>query len=171
MQSLISAYDKVIVALAVIGGAIIAAIFLLIVTDVSIRTLGFSPPAFTIAVVEYALLFFTMCSAPYLVRRKGHVFIEAFVSILPVPVRRVLEKIVYLVCFVATLAFAVISVGLLMEALESGELDVRGVDIPMWLLFVPLPPGFLLVSTEFLRYLLGVDTMYSYDLGEVRDSV
>ena len=171
MQSLIKAYNTVIVALAVFGGAIIAGIFLLIIVDVSIRTLGFSPPALTISTVEYSLLFFTMCCAPYLVRQKGHVFIEAFITILPMTARRVIEKIVYFACVVCTFAFSVISVGLLMEALESGAMDVRGVDMPMWLLYAPLPLGFFLVSMEFLRYLIGIDTMYNYDLGEVRDSV
>ena len=178
MQAVIRAYNLTIVALAVAGGAIVVAIFAMIIIDVSIRefptALGLepiSPPSYTINTVEYLLLYFTMCCAPYLVRNKGHVFIEAFTSILPIPTRRVLEKIVYLCCALASLLFAYLSASLLIEFWVNGDIDGRGIDIPMYLLFVAMPPGFFLVSVEFFRFLAGVDTMYTWDLGTVRDSM
>jgi C4-dicarboxylate transporter DctQ subunit len=48
---------------------------------------------------------------------------------------------------------------------------VRGIDMPYWSLFLPMPICFLLVALEFARYLIGIDSYYSYDLGEVKDSV
>jgi TRAP-type C4-dicarboxylate transport system permease small subunit len=158
-------------ALASIACAIIACIFALIVSDVSIRTLGYSPPAFTIALVEYGLLFFTMCAAPYLLRLKAHVFIEVVTANLPRPVQRILEKAVYSACLAATLIFAYLSLQLLLEAIETGDMDVRGVDMPMWLLFLPMPLSFGLMTFEFVRYLIGIDSMYDHDLRTVKDSV
>jgi hypothetical protein len=43
--------------------------------------------------------------------------------------------------------------------------------MPYWTLFLPMPICFLLVALEFARYLIGIDSYYSYDLGEVKDSV
>jgi hypothetical protein len=58
-----------------------------------------------------------------------------------------------------------------MDAAESGQLDVRGVDLPYWAQFLPMFIGFLLVGLEFLFFLLGRRHYYSYDLGEVKDTV
>ena len=111
MQAIIKAYNYVLNGLAVCAGLVIFAVFLLIVIDVTIRTAGFAPPAYTIAVAEYCLLFFTMFSAPWLVRMKGHVFIDAVTQMLPRPVQVVLAKVVYTLCVCSALIFAYISSG------------------------------------------------------------
>jgi C4-dicarboxylate transporter, DctQ subunit len=165
------ALERMTTALAYFACAIISAIFVMIVVDVSIRTLGISPPSYTLSVVEYALLYFAMSSAPYLVRHKGHVTIEALVSVLSPVIRPILAKIVYLACVCAALIFAYFSTELLVEAWISQQPDVRGIDMPYWVLFLPMPISFLLVAMEFARYLIGIDSYYSYDLGKIKDSV
>jgi C4-dicarboxylate transporter DctQ subunit len=162
---------KVTNALAYGACAIVTVIFTMIVIDVSIRSMGFTPPSFTLAVVEYALLYFAMFCAPYLVRNRGHVVIEALVTQLPHLVRTVLAKIVYLVCMCVSLLFAYYSWILEYEALQSGDVDVRGIDMPYWILFLPMTLCFILVALEFLRYLISSHSYYSYDLSEVRDDV
>jgi hypothetical protein len=54
-------------------------------------------------------------------------------------------------------------------SLATRDVDVRGVDMPYWTLFLPMPLGFLLVALEFLRYLIGPYSYYTYDLRQVRD--
>jgi TRAP-type C4-dicarboxylate transport system permease small subunit len=139
--------------------------------DVSIRTLGMRPPLFTSSIVEYALLYVAMCSAPFLVRTRGHVVIEALVTVMPDAVRRVLAKIVYVVCMLASFLFAYLCWGIFIDYWNGGELDVRGIDMPYWLQFLPLPLCFGLIGLEFMLYLVGVRSYYSYDLGEVKDEL
>ena len=43
---------------------------------------------------------------------------------------------------------------LAVEAWTRGEIDVRSLDTPRWLLFLPLIVGFGLMGTEFLRLLV-----------------
>ncbi len=112
-----------------------------------------------------------MCSAPWLVRERGHVAIEALVSILPDNIRRPLAMFGYLVCGSVSILFAWFSLELFWEAWVTGEEDVRGVDMPYWLLFLPMPIAFLLAGLEFFMYLAGLRSYYSYDLGEVKDGV
>lgn len=162
---------RISLALAYGACAVIAAIFCMIVVDVSIRTAGYGPPSFTLSVVEYALLYFTMFAAPYLVRNRGHVVIEALVTVLPQNVRTVLAHIVYFVCMCLALLFTWYSIELLSEALSTMNVDVRGVDMPYWTLFLPMPFGFALVALEFLRYLIGPYSYYTYDLTQARDDV
>jgi len=171
LRSVVRIYDGVFKLLAVCAGITIVAIFLSIVTDVLMRVCGLQPPPWTITYVEYALLYFTMFCAPYLVRHKGHVVIESLVSVLPGPVRRTMAKITYFLCFLGALTFAYQSVLLLSEAWASQRIDVRGVDIQMWTLFFPMPVSFGLIASEFLRYLISQDTIYTYDLTNAKDSI
>ena len=172
---MLQAFDKklgtAVTALSWVACAIIPCMFTMITIDVGIRTRGVTPPLFTSSVVEYALLYLAMCSAPWLVRERGHVAIEALVSILPDIVRRPLAMFVYLVCGSVSILFAWFSLELFWEAWVTGEEDVRGVDMPYWLLFLPMPIAFLLAGLEFFMYLAGLRSYYSYDLGEVKDGV
>jgi C4-dicarboxylate transporter DctQ subunit len=163
VKSILRTYDWLITALAVLAGAVVAIIFVLIVLDVAWRELAGGSFAFTLGVVEYGLLYFTLLAAPYLVRQKGHVFIEAMVVRFPRGLRRALEIIVYLLCIAATLVFAYFSLVLLMEKIQSGTLDIRGIDFPSWVIVAPLAPCYLLVALEFLRFLIGPDSMYESD--------
>ena len=160
MRAVATAYNFLIVALAVLAGAAIALAFVLIVVDVTIRAVGYRPPAFTSAVVEYTLLYFTLLAAPYLVRRKGHVYVDALVSRLTGRPRWVVEKFVYLICVVTSLAFTFIGFKLAFEAIVSGSIEERSIDVPSWFDYSPIGPIFLLVAIEFARYLVGIDSMY-----------
>ena len=151
--------------------ALIPCMFLMITIDVSIRTFGLRPPLFTSSVVEYALLYMAICSAPWLVRERGHVAIEAMVAILPDSIRRPLAKMVYFVCAAVSFLFAYLCWGIFVDYIAGGELDVRGIDMPYWLQFLPLPLCFFLIASEFCMYLAGVRSYYSYDLSEVKDGV
>jgi len=160
LRAVVSAYNFLIVALAVPAGATVALAFVLIVIDVGIRTAGLRPPAYTSAVVEYTLLYFTLFAAPYLVRQKGHVYVDAVVSRLKGRARWVAEKSAYLVCIVTSLLFTFIGFKLAFEAVVSGTIEERSIDVPSWVDYWAVGPVFLLVAIEFTRYLIGIDSMY-----------
>ena len=107
---MLAAFDQklgtMVTALSWVACALIPLMFMGITVDVLMRTAGFTPPLFTSSVVEYALLYLAMCSAPWLVRERGHVAIEALVSSMPDNVRRPLAKFVYLVCGCVCILFA-----------------------------------------------------------------
>ena len=171
MDAFDKALGKSVTALAYVACAVIPCLFTMIVIDVSIRMMGYNPPLFTSSVVEYALLYIAMFAAPWLVREKGHVSIEAVITQLPAPMQRFLAKFVYLVCMLASVLFSYFSWQLLLDAWESGQIDMRGVDMPYWAQFLPMFIGFVFISLEFLMYLIGRRHYYSYDLGDVKDGV
>lgn len=160
MKALVRLYEWLIAALAYFAGVATLLMFALVIVDVLAREVVGGSLNYTIGVVEYLLLYFTMFAAPYLVRTRGHVYIEALITRLPVPVQRVLEKIVYAICALTTGIFAYMSFLLLGEILESGVIDIRGIDFPGWLAVAPLPLCYGLVAIEFLRYLFGPDSIY-----------
>lgn len=152
--------------MAVLAGILIFTSFLMIVIDVTMRIVGLRPPLFTIAIVEYILLWFAMLAAPWLVRIKGHVFIDAVTQFLPGLIKTVVAKIVYSICIVSSSIYCVHATGLFWEAWVREMIDVRSIDMPLWILYGPMPLCFLFVAIEFARYLIGVDDMYSQTILE-----
>lgn len=147
------AYHMLIHGLAGFAGALIGALCLLIAWDVIARNLGLQPPASTVALTEYALLYFTMAAAPYLVRMRGHIIVEVLYRRVSVQKRRWLDRAVLTLCVVICALIATLAMLLAAEAWIRGEIDVRSLDTPRWLLFLPLVVGFGLMGTEFLRLL------------------
>ena len=144
------------------SGVVIFIVFALIVADVFMRLLGIPPWTYIAAIVEYGLLWFTMLAAPWLVRVKGHVFIDAITVMLPPGAQRVLAKVAYILCICTTLMMAYYTFGLLVEAISEGQIDTRGEDMMLWTLLLPLPFCFAMVAIEFIRYLIGIDSMYGF---------
>jgi C4-dicarboxylate transporter, DctQ subunit len=163
-------YDGLVITLAALAGLAVATMAISVTYDVIVRAVGFRPPAFTSALVEYLLLYFCLFAAPYLTRQKVHVSIDAMVSRLPDRPRKHIERLAYLICVLTCLLFAYISSRLLIDAWNTGLFDERAIDIPMWLLYAPMPISFLLVATEFARYLFGFDRFY-VDRTVAQDSV
>ena len=160
------AYYNLLTGMAVLSGIAIFTATALIVIDVFMRVTGLDPWLFILTTVEYILLWFTMLAAPYLVRIKGHVFIDAVTQFFPPTIKKVVAKVVYLACVIASLIYCYNLYILLAEAIESGEIDMRSFEIPIWILFLPMPLCFLLCAIEFGRYLIGIDDMYTQTLAE-----
>ncbi len=165
MNMLVRAYNGLITGLAIIAGLMLAVIFVGIIADVGIRTAGFNSLQWYSAIAEYCLLFSTMLAAPWLVRLKGHVVVESLTLAMPPAVRRVMARVVYLLCIVLSLLFVYYGFVEMTAAMASGELDLRSIDMPKWILFLPFPLGFSLIAIEFARYLLGFDSYYSGKAG------
>lgn len=157
---MIRLYDRLITGLATIAGLIIAAVCLLIVYDVITRNLGMQPPASTVALTEYAMLYFTMAAAPYLVRTKGHIVVEIVYQRISPDARHILDRFILVLCILVALIISTLAWILLVEALQRGEIEVRSLDAPRWILFAPLAAGFALMATEFLRLLLKSDSVF-----------
>lgn len=154
-------YDRLIHGLATFAGMVIAGACLLIAYDVLARNLGMQPPASTVALTEYALLYFTMAAAPYLVRTKGHIVVEVVYQRLPGSAQRRIDVAILIVCATVSLVIAVLAGLLLVEAVVNEEIEIRSLDAPRWILFVPLVIGFLLMAIEFLRLLFREDSIFA----------
>lgn len=151
MNQLARAYTRLIEGLALISGLIIAGICLLIVYDVIARNLGLQPPASTVALTEYALLYFTMAASPWLVRTRGHIVVEVLHSRLRGNARTIADRLTLAICLLVSITICVLSAILMAEAIQRGEVEIRSLAMPRAFLFAPLMLGFGLMATEFLR--------------------
>jgi C4-dicarboxylate transporter, DctQ subunit len=163
MKMLVKLYDFCIHALATFSGVTIAALAFLIVIDVSLRSFGFEPPAATVALTEYALLYFTMAAAPWLVRQRGHVAVRIVFDRLPPKSQKRWEYAIYGLCALVAFSIATIAGILLVDSVSLGDVEQRSIDVPRWLLFLPLLVGFFGIGTEMLRFPLTGRSFYESD--------
>lgn len=154
-------YDRLIDGLAALAGLIIAAASLLIVYDVVARNIGMQPPASTVALTEYAMLYFTMAAAPWLVRNKGHIVVEVVYQRLLGSLQRRLDAAILLMCALVSGIIASLAGFLLIEAIANAEIEIRSLDAPRWILFLPLLIGFALMAVEFVRLLVRGDSVFA----------
>jgi len=157
------AYDALINGLAGFAGLLIAAMCALIAWDVIARNLGLQPPASTVALTEYGLLYFTMAAAPWLVRRRGHIVVEIIYQRLPNRLRGLADRVVTGLCALICVSVAVLAGVLTAEAAARGEIDVRSLDAPRWSLFIPLTVGFGLMAIEYMRLLFLGESLVASD--------
>ncbi len=146
-------------ALAAVCCVILAVIAAITVFDVVGRELGIQFVG-RVAISEYGLLYASMLGAPYLVRTGGHVFVDALLKNVPKVVRLVLEKAIYLLCIALCVYLGWVCLDLGIRAIQTNDFDSRSFDLPRWLIYLPMIVGFALAAVEFVRYLIGPESMY-----------
>jgi C4-dicarboxylate transporter, DctQ subunit len=152
-------------ALAVIAGVYLVAIMFGIVFQATSRSLGFSGSSHIFTFSEYGLLYIAMAASPWLVRIRGHVFIELFSAFLPRSFGRVWSRIVAALCVVICLFLLWYSGTATLRAWRFGDADMRSLDMPKWLLLGAMPICFGLMALNFLRFVFGRETFHTGQAG------
>lgn len=152
-------------ALAVLAGVYLVAIMFGIVFQATARSFGFSGSSHIFTFSEYGLLYIVMAASPWLVRLKGHVFIELFSAALPRAVARPYSRLVALLCVVICLVLVWYSGQNTLRAWRFGDADMRSLDMPKWLLLISMPICFSLMALNFLRFVFGRDTLHTGEAG------
>jgi len=159
MRGLIRVYDAVITGLAGFGGLVLSVIFLAIVYDVTVRTIGIPSPLWTVSIAEYGLLHSMLFATPWVLRRKSHVFITIFTARLSGRPQIWAERLVYVAGIAICGILAYVSLTVVIAEYVRGFEDIRSFATPAWIVTAPVPLAFFLLATEFARFLFGPDSM------------
>ena len=154
MRVLAKAYDAVLFGMAWIAGVLMVAMMVTICLDVLLRNLGYQSSAHFFTFTEYALLLIPCLGAPWLVREKGHVFVEIFLMYLSRDGRRAATFLIGLACVAVCLVMAWYGFEVTVHNFRLGDKDVRSFDAPRWALIVCIPLSFLMMAVEFMRFLV-----------------
>ena len=165
MAKVSALYRRLLEALAVVAGVMLAATAVAIVLDVLMRNLGLQPPAHTLTLTEYGLLYLTMLAAPWLVREKGHVYVELVTAALRPRARFWLTRVVYALCVLTCAVIFWFGLDVALTHYQREVIDVRSFDMPRWLLTVSIPLSFGLMTIEFARFLPNLDSMHTGQAG------
>jgi TRAP-type C4-dicarboxylate transport system permease small subunit len=152
-------------ALAVFAGIYLVAIMFGIVFQATVRSFGYSGSSHIFTFSEYGLLYIVMAASPWLVRIKGHVYIELLTAALPKHITRIFSRGVALLCVLICLLLAYYSYVSTMRAYTFGDADMRSLDYPKWLLLGSMPICFGLMAVNFTRFVFGEQTLHTGEAG------
>lgn len=166
MTTLFDWSQRIGAALGVLSKVLLALIVALVSADVLARNLGQSL-TWSASLTEYLLVYVTFLPMPALVRGRGHVCADFARKAMPAPLRAAVERAVYTLCIAICVYLGAIALGSLVETARSGAYEVRSFDMPKWLIYLPMVVGLWLSAVEFLRYLLGPDSLYAGNPAEM----
>ena len=146
--------------MAVAAGVLMVGMFATTIIDVTLRNLGFQSSAHFFTFTEYALLFVPMLGSPWLVREKGHVYVEILIGAFGPRARRRLLKIITLVSIAVCLVIAWYGFQVAWGNFWALDKDVRTLDLPRWALVVCIPVGFVMMAIEFARLAWRGESIY-----------
>lgn len=135
------------------AGLLIAAMMLVITLDVVVRNLGYQSSAHFFTFTEYALLIVPCLGAPWLVREKGHVYVEILLMHLGPRPRAALRTAIGLLCVAVCVVLAWYGFEVTLRDYLGNEKDVRSLDMPRWMVVGFVPLSFAMMAVEFLRFL------------------
>jgi C4-dicarboxylate transporter, DctQ subunit len=145
-------YDKLVNALAWIAGFLLFAMMVSITIDVVLRNLGSQSSSHLFTFTEYALLLVPLLGSPWLVRDKGHVFVEIVTTNLPHGLRQGLARATCLMCALICAVLAYYGGVITWDDFHQASKDVRSFDMPRWMLTIFFPICFSMMALEFLRF-------------------
>jgi len=154
VRFVVKAYDAVLHGMAIAAGFLMAAMMVVIFIDVVLRNLGYQSSAHFFSFTEYALLAVPCLGAPWLVREKGHIYIEILMMYLAPRARAALTSAIAVVCIAVCLVLAWYGFQVTITDFLQNEKDVRSLDMPRWMVVGFIPLAFAMMALEFLRFLV-----------------
>ena len=143
-------------------------ILLAIVYMTVFRTAGWDYNQFVFTLIEYGFIYILFLGSPWLVRTRGHVYIELLTAAVPERRRAALSRGIAALCALICLVWVWYTSGIFIEHVEDrlafdelrAELGMR-----LWTTTIAYPLGFGCMAVEFLRYVFGAETMHSGQAG------
>ena len=151
--------------LAVLGGIYLVVIMLGIVFNALARTAGYSGSSHIFTFAEFGLLYIVMAASPWLMRERGHVFIELISAALPTVAKRPFSRVVSFLCVVICLVLVWYTWGATAKAYRFGDAEMRSLDMPKFLLLGAMPICFALMALQFSRFVFGRETLHTGEAG------
>ena len=154
MKTVARIYDAVLHGMAVLAGVLMAAMMATICIDVALRNLGYQSSAHFFTFSEYALLLIPCLGAPWLVREKGHVYVEIVLMYLDADRRRIAMRLIGVLCVAVCLALAWYGGEVTVLSFMRNDMDVRSLVMPRWMLVGFIPLSFGMMAIEFIRFMV-----------------
>ncbi|HEX2197248.1 MAG TPA: TRAP transporter small permease [Burkholderiales bacterium] len=136
------------------------AMMAMIVADVVLRNLGYQSSSHFFTFTEYFLLLIPLLGAPWLVREKGHIYIELLIGTLTPGARRRVLRVILGLSLAVCLVLAWYGGAITLQNFAQNEKDVRSFDMPRWMLMLAMPLSFGMMALEFLRLLVRRESPY-----------
>ena len=146
------------------ASAYVGMIMVLIVYVTVFRTAGWIYTPYANIAIEYGFVYILFLGSPWLIRNRGHIYIEILTAMIPDRARRVLSRAIVIACAAICFVWAWYTWQLFAErwddAMAFDELRAQ-FDLRLWIGTIPFPLGFFLMGVEFLRFVFTAQPMHA----------
>lgn len=154
LDSLSRIYGRFLLALSLLGCAILLAMMLVIVSDVFLRNVVLPGMprglAWSTEVSELMLYLITMCVAPWLLRQGQHIRVDIVLQAIPPRLAWALEWLADLIGLACCVVIGWYGTLAAWSSYQSGAVNIKTLVTPEWWALAPLPVVFVLLSIELL---------------------
>lgn len=146
-----------------IAAIYVGAIMLLIVYVTVFRAAGWSYTPYANIAIEYGFVYILFLGSPWLIRQRGHIYIELLTAAISERARLWLSRAIVIagavICFVWTWYTWGLFVERWNDTMSFDELRAQ-FNIRLWLSTIAFPIGFFLMGVEFLRFAFTKEPMH-----------
>jgi TRAP-type C4-dicarboxylate transport system permease small subunit len=146
-----TAYERLLMGCGLFAGATIAVLAVLITLDVFLRNLGLFSSGALLEITEYALFVSTFVAAPWVLRLGSHVRVDLVLIQVPAPVARIMEIVADGAGVLCSGLLGWHGLSVTVVSFQRGDLLVKQLVVPEWILTMFIPMSCLLLVVEFLR--------------------
>ncbi len=150
----------------------IGMIMVLIVYVTVFRSAGWDYTPYANISIEYGFVYILFLGSPWLIRSRGHIYIEILTAIIPDRWRNILSRTIVVACAAICFVWAWYTWQLFFERwaddMAFDELRAQ-FDLRMWIGTLPFPVGFFLMGIEFLRFAFTREAMHAGIAGIASD--
>ena len=148
---LYTAYERLLTGCGLFSGSTLVVLAVLITLDVFLRNLGLFSSGALLEITEYALFVTTFIAAPWVLWLGSHVRVDLVLSQVPAPVARVMEIVADAVGAACSAVLGWHGLNVTLVSFQRGDLIVKQLVVPEWMLMMVIPLSCLLLVVEFLR--------------------
>jgi TRAP-type C4-dicarboxylate transport system permease small subunit len=146
-----SALDRLIDALAVVAGALLCALVVLILVDVVARYLRWFSLAWGLEASEYILYAITFLGAPWVLREEGHIAVDLVVERLSARGRRLARLASDALGAVVCVVLLYFACRVAWQSYAAGTMVHKSFVFPEWWVYVGMPPIFLILCVLYVQ--------------------
>ncbi|MFH1487296.1 MAG: TRAP transporter small permease [Pseudomonadota bacterium] len=146
-------FDMVVRLFAILAGILLLLVTLFVSYSVVVRYMGFSPPIWILQYTEYALLWVTFLGATWLLKQDGHIRIDTLVTRFSSKNQRKFDIVSALLAAAVCFVIAWFGARTTIDLYRRDIMDVKGVILPMYPLFLIIPLGGLMLLIQCIRRL------------------
>lgn len=152
MHALSAAYDRLLLALAIVASLMLAAMMLIICADVLLRNVALIPGVHGVEwsneVSETLLYWITLLAAPWLLRQGQHIRVDILLRAIPKRVAWGCELLADVLALGCCIALVVYGAKAAWASYAAGSVTIKTLVTPEWWSLVPLPAAFALLAIE-----------------------
>lgn len=109
----------------------------------------------TVEMSEYLQIYFAFLGAAWALRQRGHVALDVVVQRFGPSGRRACAVMVDIMGMAVTAIMCIFSVVIVYEQMLLGIPVIKTLELPKWLVILPIPLGMFLLAVEFAVKLIG----------------